>query len=103
MPEIARGNFHPPVQAVKNLRNGEEGTIDHPEPEAVPLWVIAATLPFLAPVVAAMVQIQWMLGMRPSEVFKMLVGDIDRIRENGLTPSLSMPPRNCSQITILHV
>jgi integrase len=46
--------------------------------------VIAATLPFLPPVVAAMVVVQWLTGMRPSEVFSMRVGDIDRNRNNGL-------------------
>jgi integrase len=46
--------------------------------------VIAATLPFLAPVIAAMVVVQYLTGMRPSEVFNMRVGDIDRNRNNGL-------------------
>ena len=31
-----------------------------------------------------MVQVQWLTGMRPSEVFNMRVGDIDRSRGNGL-------------------
>ena len=82
--EIVLSNVALALNAVKNLRKDEEGAFDHPEKEDVPFWVIAATLPFLAPMVAAMVQIQWMLGMRPSEVFKMRVGDIDRTRENGL-------------------
>ena len=72
------------LKAVKDLRKGEEGTFDHPEREAVPEWVIAATLPFMPPTVAAMVQVQWLTGMRPSEVFNMRVGDIDRSRKNGL-------------------
>jgi hypothetical protein len=42
------------LQAVKNLRMGEVMTFDHPEPEDVPFWVVAAILPFLAPVVAVM-------------------------------------------------
>jgi integrase len=82
--EVVESSVSLAIKAVKNLRKDEEGTFDHPEKEEVPFWVIAATLPFLAPMVAAMVQIQWMLGMRPSEVFKMRVGDIDRTRENGL-------------------
>ena len=82
--EIVESNVALALKAVKNLRKDEEGAFDHPEKEEVPFWVVAATLPFLAPMLAAMVQIQWMLGMRPSEVFKMRVGDIDRTRENGL-------------------
>jgi integrase len=31
-----------------------------------------------------MVVVQWLTGMRPSEVFSMRVGDIDRSRDNGL-------------------
>ena len=72
------------LRAVKSLPKGEPGTFDHPEREAVPKEVIAATLPFLAPVVAAMVQVQYLTAMRPSEVFRMRVGDIDRSRGNGL-------------------
>ncbi|MGL6194729.1 MAG: hypothetical protein ACRC2T_07905 [Thermoguttaceae bacterium] len=32
----------------------------------------------------AMVQLQRILGMRPNEIFKMRVGDIDTTRKNGL-------------------
>ena len=31
-----------------------------------------------------MVQLQWMTGLRPCEIFRMRVGDIDRSRDNGL-------------------
>ena len=82
--ETVKSTVSDALKAVKDLRKGEEGTFDHPEREAVPEWVIAATLPFLPLTVAAMVQVQWLTGMRPSEVFNMRVGDIDRIRDNGL-------------------
>jgi len=82
--EIVQPNVAFALKAVKNFRQNEEGVFDHPEKEDVPLSVVSATLPFLAPVVAVMVQIQWMLGMRPNEVFRMRVGDIDRSRNDGL-------------------
>jgi len=82
--ELANANVGLGLRAVKALREGEDGAFDHPEREAVPQWVVAATLPFLAPVIAAMVQVQWLTGMRPSEVFNMRVGDIDRSQKNGL-------------------
>ena len=82
--EIVQPNVIHALRVVKDLRRGEEGTFDHPAREAVPDDVIAATLPFLAPTVAAMVQVQRLTGMRPAEVFKMRVGDIDRNRGNGL-------------------
>jgi len=72
------------LKMVKALPKGYPGTFDHPEREAVPTDVVEATLPFLPPVVAAIVQIQWLTGMRPSEVLNMRVGDIDRSRNNGL-------------------
>jgi len=82
--ELVNANVGLGLRAVKALREGEEGTFDHPEREAVPYEVVAATLPFLPPTVAAMVQLQWLTGMRPSEVFNMRVGDIDQSRGNGL-------------------
>ena len=54
--EIVNANVGLGLRAVKALREGEEGTFDHPEREAVPKDVVEATLPFLPPVVAAMVQ-----------------------------------------------
>ena len=72
------------LKAVKALPKSYPGTFDHAEREGVPKHVVAATLPFLAPVVAAMVQLQYLTGMRPSEVFRMTVGDIDQSRGNGL-------------------
>jgi site-specific recombinase XerD len=82
--EIVQASVVYALRIVKNLKEGTHGTFDHPEREAVPEWVIAATLPFLSPTVAAMVQVQWLTGCRPSEIFNMRVGDIDRSRGNGL-------------------
>jgi len=56
------------LREVKPLQEGATGTFDHPETEDVPLWVVVATLPFLAPVVAVMVMIQWLTGCRPNEI-----------------------------------
>ena len=45
--EIVKSTVSDALEAVKDLRKGEEGTRDNPPREAVPEWVIAATLPFL--------------------------------------------------------
>ena len=82
--EIVQSPVSDALKAVKDLRKGEEGTRDNPPRKAVPDSVIEATLPFLPHTVSAMVQVQWLTGMRPSEVFNMRVGDIDRSRSNGL-------------------
>ncbi|MCL2120596.1 MAG: site-specific integrase [Planctomycetaceae bacterium] len=72
------------LKTVKTLAKGHPGTFDHKEREAVPDEVILRTLPFMPPTLRAMVQLQRILGMRPNEIFKMRVGDIDRTRGNGL-------------------
>jgi len=82
--EVVSAGISHALKAVKDLRQREEGTFDHPEREAVPEWVIAATLPFMPPTVAAIVQVQWLTGMRPSEVLNMRVGDIDQSQGNEL-------------------
>jgi len=66
------------LREVKSLREGAAGTFDHPEREPVPDAVIRQTLPFLTPTLYAMVVIQWLTGLRPSEVCKMRAGQIDR-------------------------
>jgi integrase len=82
--EVVKSDIAPALKAMKALRKGEQGTFDNPPRENVPDDVVLRTLPFLSPTVAAMVQIQRLTGMRPSEIFRMRVGDIDRSRNNGL-------------------
>ena len=72
------------LKMIKHLPLGELGTFDHKEREPVPDDVIRRTLPFMPPTLRAMVQIQRLLGLRPNEIFKMRVGDIDTTRGNGL-------------------
>ena len=72
------------LKTVKSLRKGEEGTFDNEERQPVSDDVIRRTLPFMPPTLRVMVQLQRILGMRPNEIFKMRVGDIDTARENGL-------------------
>ena len=69
---------------MKALAKGHPGTFDHDEREPVPDDVILRTLPFMPPTLRSMVQLQRILGMRPNEIFKMRVGDIDTTRGNGL-------------------
>lgn len=72
------------LKAVKTLKKGSPGTFDHEEREPVSDDIIQRTLPFMPPTLRAMVQLQRILGMRPNEIFKIRVGDIDRTRDNGL-------------------
>jgi len=66
------------LKAVKPLREGHVGTYDNPAREEVPDDVIKRTLPFMPPAIVAMIKIQRLTGMRPSEVFNMRVGEIDK-------------------------
>ena len=54
------------------------GGSGNPEREDVPDDVIKRTLPFMSLVIATMVQIQWLTGMRPSELCRMTFGSIYR-------------------------
>ena len=80
---VSVGTLHA-LRTVKALPKGTPGTRETKRRGAVPDYVIARTLPFLPPVIAAIVQIQRMTGCRPSEILKMRVGDIERNRESGL-------------------
>ncbi|MCA8942520.1 MAG: tyrosine-type recombinase/integrase [Planctomycetes bacterium] len=67
------------LQAVRGLRRGESNQVTESRGiQAVPWEVVEATLEHLNPVVAAMVQLQWLTGMRPGEVRTMRTREIDR-------------------------
>ena len=76
--EYVNSNTETALKTVKPLPEGYPGTFDNAEREDVPDDVIRRTLPFLPPMLAAMIQIQRMTGCRPSEIFNMKVGEIDR-------------------------
>ena len=76
--ELVNANVGLGLRAVKALREGEEGTFDHTDREAVPFEVVEATLPSLLPVYQSLFRILKMTGARPSEICRMRVGDINR-------------------------
>jgi integrase len=72
------------LKAVKSLPEGYPGSFDNAEREPVPDDVLRRTLPFMPPVLRAMVVVQYLTGSRPGEIFRMRVGEIDTTRGNGL-------------------
>ena len=82
--ELVKSDIVTALREVKSLRKGEPGTFDNPPRGEVSDNVVAATLPFLSPTVRAMVILQRLTGMRPSEIYRMTVGDIDRTRDMEL-------------------
>ena len=54
---------------------------DNPRRKLVPVEVVKATLPYLSPMIRDMVCVQLLAIMRPSEIRRMQVGDIDKSQE----------------------
>jgi len=79
--ELVQPNVVAALREVKTLKCGEQGTHDNPPRQEVPDEVVKRTLPFLSPTVAAMVKLQRITGMRPSEIYRMTAGDIDKSNE----------------------
>lgn len=66
------------LRTVEGLKFGRTAARENPPVKPVDDSVVDATLPFLSPQVAAMVQLQRVTGMRPGEVTIMRPQDIDR-------------------------
>jgi integrase len=71
------------LRTLRPLTAGEPGTFDHDERECVPIEVVKITLRYTSPTVATMAQIQTLTGMRPSELCRLTVGDIDQSDSDG--------------------
>ena len=82
--EYVNPNIALALQAVRSLPEGYPDTYENEERQPVPDEVIKRTLPFMPPTVAALVQIQRLTGCRPSEIFNMRVGDIDKTSDPDL-------------------
>ena len=67
------------LQAVPGLRKGETTRVKESKGVRAVPWVdVAAVLEHLSPEVAAMVELQWLTGMRPGEVRTIRGREIDR-------------------------
>ena len=82
--KLASSQVYVEAKFIPPLKVGKTRAYEKPEREAVPLEVVKRTLPFLSPTVAAMVMLQWLTGMRPSEICKMTVGDIAQTLDSEL-------------------
>lgn len=76
--EIIPGSVAESIWTVDGLHKGRTRAREPKPVKPVPAEVVAATLPFLSPIVAAMVQVQYLCGMRPQDVCAMRLMDIDR-------------------------
>ncbi len=76
--ELVPVAVHQALTAVDGLRKGRTAAREKPPVGPVPDERVDATLPHLPPVVADMVRVQRLTGMRPQEVVGMRPDDIDR-------------------------
>jgi integrase len=76
--ELVPASVHEALKTVAGLRRGYPGTYERPKVKPVPPKNVEAVLPFLAPQVAAMVQLQPLIGARETEICLMRGHAIDR-------------------------
>jgi integrase len=76
--ELIPAERHQAIEAVEPIKAGRTAAKE-PEPvHPVPAADVTATLPYLPPSVAIMVQVQYLCGMRPQDVVSMRLCDVDR-------------------------
>jgi len=78
--ELVKETTHRALKLVRYLEEGHPGTWDNSPRKDISFDVVVRLLPFLVPVLRAMVQVQGLHGMRSGEVCHMRVGEIDRSR-----------------------
>ncbi|MBM4005773.1 MAG: hypothetical protein FJ295_21220 [Planctomycetes bacterium] len=66
--ELIPGSVHENLKAVEGLKSGRCEARDSEPVLPIDMVVVEATLPFLSPVVADMIRVQELTGMRPGEV-----------------------------------
>jgi integrase len=76
--ELIPGFIPEALRSVDAIKKGRSGAREKPEVTAVADDVVDATLPELPAMVAAMVRIQRLTGMRPGEILKLTPDQIDR-------------------------
>lgn len=69
------------ILAVRPLQAGRTAAKEKPKVGAVDPGTVLAVLEKLRPIPRAMVELQWLSGMRPGEVCRMRPAEIDRSRE----------------------
>jgi integrase len=76
--ELVKADVWQSLRAVPGLRAGRSAAPEAPPVLPVAEEIVNATLPHLPPVVASMVRLQMLTGMRPAEVAMLTPGEIDR-------------------------
>jgi integrase len=75
--ELVPVEVHAALLRVKGLRKGKSGAREKPRIQAVADALVDRTLPHLPPIVADMVRVQRLTGMRPQDVVQLRPCDLD--------------------------
>lgn len=75
--ELVPPSVYEAMRTVPGLRAGRTRARETDPVKPVPRALVDAVLPYLAPPVVAMVELQWLTGMRPGEVVIMWACDLD--------------------------
>ena len=75
--ELVRESVHNALCCVAPLREGYTTAPELPDKTPAPRAAIDALMPFLLPMYAAMVEVQYLTGTRPGEVTQLRIADID--------------------------
>ena len=76
--ELLPSSVYEALRTVAGLRRGHPGTCERARVKPVPQEHVEAVLPFLPPQVAAMIQLQPLMGARPTEICQIRGRSIDR-------------------------
>jgi integrase len=76
--EMIQAGVHMALSTVRGLRPGRSAAVESEPVMPVPQGDIDAALPYMTPTVQAMVRLQLLTGMRPSEARAMCCKDIDQ-------------------------
>lgn len=79
--ELVPPSVYEAMRTVPGLRAGRTRARETAPVKPVPRAFVDAVLPYLGPPVAAMVELQWLTGMRPGEVVIMRACDLDTTGE----------------------
>jgi integrase len=82
--ELLPANCHHALQAVRGLERGRSTATDHPKVQPADMRDVEAVLPYTSPVVAAMVRLQLLTGMRSGELVIMRPCDVDTKSEEDV-------------------
>lgn len=78
---LCPGSIYQDLATVEPLKRGRTSARENPPVVAVPREKVMATLPFLSPVVASMVEFQLLTGCRPGEVCQLKPKMVSRAEE----------------------